>query len=196
MKKTVFLGLLAVSVLATQSAMASGKFFQHSTAEKARIERLTSDISKNAEAAEQMRVKDLIEKGKHSEALALVIKNPALKSEISKSTGLKVLDIEALSRSREEAAMALVSLHSSGSKDALSDFGKVMQRISNDQAAQEIVSFIAMEAALKDSAKATLKEVASSKDVREALVAFGKSKGEATDSFAKLLEFIRNCLKA
>lgn len=195
MKISIATGLLIFSVLAAQSAVASGKFFQHSTAEKSRIDALTKRISEYADV-EKARVSKLLEEGKHEEALRIVIKNPSLKAEISKSADIKIIDIEALATSRPEAVMALVSLQSSGAKEALSDFGKIMKKISNDTAAQEVISFIAIESALKDSAKTALKEIANAKDVREAIEAFGKSKGEDTDTFPELLELIRKCLKA
>lgn len=193
MKKSVFLGLLVLSIFAAQSSMAAGKFYVESASDKARLNNLADSISKLA-INQEKQVREYIEKGKHSEALRVVLNTPGVKAELSRSTGLKVLDIETIAKSREEAAMAMISLQASGAKEALTDFGNIMQKLSNDTAAQEIVSFIAMEAATKDSAKTTLKEIVNSKDIRATIEAFGKSKGLM--SFADLLDFIRKCLKA
>lgn len=192
MKRMVAVALLTVSVLATQQSFA-GRFFMESAKDQAKLDSLAGKISDMSTRAAEVR--ELLKQGEHSRALKAMMADAGVKTQLSKSTGLEILSIQALVK-REETAMAMISLHASGNKEAIREYVSIMDKISDNPAAQDIVSFIAIEASTKDSAKAELSAIAKSKDgkeVRESIEKFAETKKM---SYAELLEFIRKCLKA
>lgn len=189
MKRMVAVALLTVSVLATQQSFA-GRFFMESAKDQAKLDSLAGKISEMSTRAAEVR--EFLKKGNHSAALKAMMADPGVKTQLSKSTGLDVLSIQALVK-REETAMAMISLHASGNKEAIREYVSIMDKISDDQAAQEIVSFIAIEASTKDSAKLELNKIALANDKIAAITNFASDKKM---SYAELLEFIRKCLKA